>query len=131
MKLGPIQEAWVKSLEEHPERQMAGSLGEITSGDKYRACCLGEALCVMHALGHRPSPFQGRDIYSYVKSGSLDKLDWQLLGLRGEWGNLGEPIMLSGVVCDSLAQANDRGVTWPKIAASIRANPEKVFTKSV
>lgn len=120
-KLGPIQEAWLQSLEQHPERQLQGALGKKNDDGSYKACCLGElgliaSLCewsnnILHIIGQPGLAFTLSNIYNKV-------------GLRGSNGVAMPPH-------DSLARLNDRGVTWPEIAAIVRANPESYFNESV
>lgn len=134
MQLGPLQEAWVKSLEDHPERQMDGQLGQLQEDGSYKACCLGEGLCVMARIkGERP-PF---DIdFGVLKSEDEDYQlaikDYSGLGIFDGCGIfIGPgPIDGAGATC-SLAELNDAGYTWPQIAKIIRNNPERIFTKSV
>lgn len=44
--IGPIQEKWIKSLEDNSEQHITGKLGN-TSENHYRYCCLGKALMLL------------------------------------------------------------------------------------
>lgn len=125
MKLGPIQEAWVKSLEDHPERQMKDKLGEGTESE-YRACCLGEAKMVMYRAGWCKNPIEHGTLHSGGEDAQLSQLDRKKVGLRSGDGDAKDE-----TVKRSLAFMNDHGKTWPEIAAIIRENPSKYFFKSV
>lgn len=145
--IGPLQEMWLKSLEEHPERQMKSVLGK-GSPDDYKACCLGEALICI-------AKFKGEDILSlfvdeYIKdlapsdeSDAKEYMDhsYKIMGLNSPQGEIKYgadiPKLMSNrhtvyeADVTTLAHANDGGQTWPEIAAFIRAYPETVFTHSV
>lgn len=122
-KLGPIQEKWLKSLEDHPERQMAGRLGLKTSEDTYTACCLGEAgliagVCEWNEYGMLLTKESNDD-------GLLSGVYYSL-GLRSASGK-----PLDTTMHDTLASLNDNGHTWPQIAKLLREHPEQYFTESV
>lgn len=125
MKLGPIQEAWVKSLEEHPERQMMGELGRGEL-NHYKACCLGECKMVMYRAGLCGNPIEDGTLRSGKKIKLLSESDRRKIGLRSGEGHAKDEPHFS-----SLASMNDRGKTWPNIAAIIRENPDRFFFKSV
>lgn len=134
MKLGPIQEAWVKSLEDHPERQIAGHLGKGTE-KRYKACCLGEGLVCLYRLGFVNNPFTAFGIMDSKQNESTHTgmlaYSYHKLGLRSGLGSLSAVIEMNGEKYQTLSSMNDRGRSWAEIAAFIRENPEKVFTKSV
>lgn len=138
MELGPIQKEWIKSLREHPERQMSGHLGaKSEDGKNYKACCLGEGLCMLRRL-------EGKDPLNFFEPGGrlLDNVEHNYLipetadklGLHDGKGQLkGEVayIQARGHRLYSLSSANDTGMTWPEIADFIEKYPDSVFTKSV
>lgn len=142
MGLGPIQKEWVKSLREHPERQIEGQLGLKTEdGKDYKACCLGEGLCVLLRLeGLDPLlHFRSSDNllldnseHNYLLDGTAKRL-----GLHNGRGALkdgsdGEEELRRITGSYSLSGTNDSGkMTWPEIADFIEKYPESVFTKSV
>lgn len=131
MELGKIQKAWVKSLREHPERQMKGKLGEGTPRN-YKACCLGELLCVVSRINKSKLPFsQNGKINDQNYSEKVLHMSYEKLGLFGDSGKLTESVRVGVAEENSLALLNDRGATWTEIADFIEANPEKVFTKFV
>jgi len=137
MELGRIQKEWVKSLREHPERQMSDFLGKVVDRDEYKACCLGELLCVRARLENKPPPFVYGSIWDGDNSSSLTS-SYGGLGLRSNNGGfeIDEEIRIfmkdSRIEkTDSLASLNDSGVKWPIIADFVEAFPDKIFTKSV
>lgn len=121
-QFGPIQEKWLKSLEEHPERQGKQVLGYRALGSEdYRACCLGElgliaGICEWHGV----SLFTRGGVFSSLLTDVYEEV-----GLRSENGSP------NSLQCYSLACLNDEKMTWPEIAAHIRANPTEYFTKSL
>ena len=121
-KLGPLQEEWVQSLEQHPERQMIQRLGRKNSDGSYRACCLGQAGLIAVVCEWN------EDGDLVVKGGGgyalLERNSYKAMGLRSPSG-------FSKGTLSPLAVINDSGATWPEIAALIRANPEEYFTHSV
>lgn len=127
MELGPIQQAWIKSLREHPERQMEGFLGKGTP-DNYRACCLGEYLCIYREMTNKDNPFQGTGTGYEIRDGGSNRnlqYSYKVMGLRNQEGEI------EGHEYESLARMNDSVYSWTEIADFIEANPEKVFTKSI
>lgn len=121
-KFGPIQEKWLKSLEEHPERQAKQSLGYREKDGTYKACCLGElgliaGICDFNEEG-----------YLYAKcetqhTGLLHDV-YEQVGLINSSGSSRDKL-------ESLSNLNDYYKTWPEIAAIVKANPELYFNKSV
>lgn len=125
MELGNIQKAWIKSLREHPERQIIGVLGFKQHGS-YKACCLGEYLLTVKG----EACWDG-DIFKDGNSDiSLDTI-WEEVGLRGKEGELLNNFTGGdGKFYHCLSGMNDEGYTWPEIADYVEANPENVFLKS-
>lgn len=130
MELGEIQKAWIKSLRENGHRQHKHSLGIKISDEEYKACCLGEALCVLNRLKGKESPFSHDCIMDGTEKEVLSK-SYSELGLRGEAGALKKIHIINNISFDSLADLNDHAFTWAEIADYIEQNPENVFTKSV
>lgn len=149
MQLGPLQQAWVESLETHPERQLATRLGALQFNGSYKACCLGELLICSRRLQNPELDVKtlfntwgdlvdsstddcnddstGFLVSSYKIYGLVDLRGSFVCGSRTLTKNNGEKY--SKVT--SLANLNDWGWTWPEIAAIVRKNPEWVFIKSV
>jgi len=133
MELGPLQKEWVKSLREHPERQISTILGEKYSDGSYKACCLGE----LHICNSRMNGDLLKYCNNEMRDGDTDYLEdsWDKYGLIDSKGSFANPQFLEkvnhGALYHSLAEANDDGVDWLTIANFIESNPEEVFTKSV
>lgn len=122
--IGPIQEKWLQSLEQHPERQQCGRLGVKRGKNEYTACCLGQLL-----INSGKDFWDGRLLYSNdsgnLSSGSLEGV-WQDLGLYGPYGERYDDNANA-----RLSVLNDTGTTWPEIAAIIRADPKAYLSKAV
>jgi len=138
MELGPIQKEWIKSLREHPERQTTGHLGaKMGNGKDYKACCLGEGLCILRRLdGQDPLNFfePGGRLLDNAEHNYLLSETAERLGLHDGKGSLkGEvdSVEVRSHRLYSLSSANDTGMTWPEIADFIEKHPESVFAKSV
>ncbi len=131
MELGPIQEAWLQSLEQHPERQTTRMLGHGTP-ENYKACCLGELLVVACALQGKPSPFEfgSNRITDGTYTATLPESAHDL-GLKNGLGGLKVLLSKEGKDYWSLSQMNDEGFTWSQIAQAVRENPDNFFTKSI
>jgi len=127
-ELGPIQKEWLKSLREHPERQMSGQLGEGIP-ESYNACCLGEWCVVYNRMMGLPDPFRNGQIYSGGSLGWLKEPHNDCF--NREYGGTSALIEGSLKTYKSLGHMNDSGVTWPEIADFVEANPEAVFIKSI
>lgn len=115
MKLGPIQEKWLQSLEQNPERQHKGSLG-VKTEDGYKTCCLGELGIIAGKCRWIDNKLaDGTNLFTLTSA--------EEIGLYDEVG-----VTKDGQ--DSLASMNDKSYTWPDIAQIVRANPENFFSKS-
>lgn len=140
MKIGPLQEAWLKTLEAGTHEQGKGQLC-IEADEGYQFCCLGVACEVLIANGY------GVDVDSVVHEevtywdydgASHTMMKWNQLGLRKENGKLDTSKVSPEwkrelrFSVTTLAAINDR-LRWdfPTIAQFIRENPEAVFTRSV
>jgi hypothetical protein len=106
-ELGPIQEKWLQSLEQNPDRQMKHYLGLRGLDGNYKACC--------------------RWTDDYMKDGPSASCLFESYAKLGLRSKTGAGISVS---FEDLAVLNDTGKTWPEIAAIVRANPEEYFTKS-
>lgn len=105
-KLNAAQKKWLAALESGQYRR---TTGQLKKGRGY--CCLGVAcrvLGVEFAEADMEAPPQVRDA----------------LKLRG---SLGEGREAFGNDYESLADANDSGQTFKKIAAAIRLDPSRFF----
>lgn len=140
MELGTIQKAWIKSLREHPERQTSNCLGyKSKDSEDYKACCLGEALCVLYRINGKNAfdLFNNGRLLDFNNSILLNEVTAYRLGLHTgnghvEYGTNGSSFFIyKKQILDSLSSANDAGMTWPEIADFIEKYPESVFTKSV
>lgn len=115
-----VAKKWVKALRSGKYEQGRGYLRE---GDTW--CCLG-VLCDVLGMKGRTSG----DVYTFGKY-SYENLPPKAVKLAGMCSNAGIPtdgarISLGHVPSFSLADANDRGVTFPKIADYIEANWKKL-----
>ena len=129
MNLGPIQQYWVSELRNHPERQTYNILG-FKEGDTIRACCLGQAKICLDGDDAFVIDSSGRTkIGSNSLWGILSPLDTDRLGLRSGLGDLSEDVSIGNNHYYSLADMNDKGMTWLEIVDFIENNPELVFTE--
>lgn len=121
--LGPLQEKWMQSLEQHPERQGRNTLGVQMSNGSYKACCLGEG-----GLTAGICRWDEEGLLVDIDSGSTHYLDsgYIKLGLRDKRG-----VAKDYILSESMASMNDDGYSWPEIAAIVRGNPEAYFTDPV
>lgn len=141
-QLGTVQQEWIKSLKENPERQHTGSLGWIKKDGSRKTCCLGELCFIASQYGLTKITISedGTLKNNYPDSkedGSIHYIaDVQGLGLITPRGSAKE---YEGFIVNidsgwqsfnSLANMNDNGVFWEKIAEIVEANPSKFFTKS-
>lgn len=125
MKLGPRQLALVETLASGKYKQGKQMLRSVDN--KY--CCLGVACDIYDSS--RWSKLFTRTCTMYRFSGETCSLpveveDWfgffSATGVAGPESHACEP---------SLANLNDAGVSHPKIAAKLRANPGKYFKESL
>jgi len=131
MKLGKLQGAWIQSLKKNPERQMSSQLGN-GAPKCYTACCLGELHIVHHKLSKKKLPFDNGALRD-GKHGTILGNSWRKYALRDSSGAFKTPVMLEDKdeKCVSLANMNDRGVTWTQIAEYVENNLDNVFTESI
>lgn len=125
-ELGPIQKKWVETLRKYPERQNKGSLGKIDrKTGEIKACCLGQGLLVAHEMLCMKMPV---NIYGFILDSSDNAFSLfsskDLLGLRDSGGDFGDGR-------DCLANMNDGGIPWAKIADIIEERASELFFKSV
>lgn len=117
MKTKEARELWAKDLEEHPELQGEGQLA--TPDGKF--CCLGRAaqLAVNHGVIDGYEPGEGSlNAYPAV-------MLW--LGLATPEGDYLLAEDEDWDACHTLTADNDNGVSFPRIAATIRAEPPGLF----
>lgn len=133
-KFGPIQQAWLESLENHPERQTDSCLGYRTDTG-YEACCLGELLIINNRVNGLPLSDLFSSESGVLHDGNHDETlctSYKDVGLYNEDGGfVNAPIRYRNTPYTSLAAMNDDGVTWPDIAQFVRENSEEVFCKKV
>ena len=108
LELGPIQKQWTAALRS----------GEYPQGRSYMVCN-GKYCC----LGVAARCFELDHDRFYLTNKS-----WEKLGLRDSDGAFAyTPELTYG----SLAQMNDKGISFAEIADFIEQNPDLVFTHSV
>lgn len=123
-KFGPLQEQWLQSLEQNPDRQLTGSLGRKELDGSYRACCLGELGLITDKCEWSGNFLIVKDDSDNVPSTIILRNVHEDLGLNSESGlSITDNIL-------SLSHMNDKGKTWPEIAAIVRTNPTSYFNKS-
>lgn len=143
--IGPIQESWLQSLEQNPDRQYRGQLGiKYPYSKTYLACCLGEAGIILGTCKWKMDKNSDNEILISLSDNKdtsfyiLEQHDQ--MGLRCGRGSFKEPVpkrlfdrgaIFEEAVFRSLAVMNDEGLTWLQIATYIRSNPTNVFTRSV
>lgn len=143
MKLGPIQEKWVKSLEKNQDRQTTGQLGfkcELKDDGTYYACCLGEGGLIAGVCSWDP---KGNLVVKDNNTGkplkhmnmTLENYSYKALGLHDGSGGLRKRVEIfvgeTQKTFSRLSDMNDSGVSWRQIAQFIRQNPTLVFTHPV
>jgi hypothetical protein len=112
MELGPLQTKWLDALESGEYEQTFK--GALQDGDGY--CCLGVANAVCEL----------KESNEFSLETTYDKL-----GLHDEVGTF-VTVPATKFDYSYLTGMNDVGrFSFEKIAGFIRANPEKVFTRSV
>lgn len=134
-KIGPLQEFWLQQLEKHPNKQMHEFLGK-GNARSYKACCLGEgAICTYRFKKKKFNHLFDVDgylnlgeNYAYYTLPSEFVNQLGLYDMQGEIRRTKHNKKASRYT--SLADMNDRGVTWPEIAKFIRENPSLVFKES-
>ena len=137
MELGNLQKEWIKSLREHPERQISGTLGR-KHDDDYLACCLGELLMTAYRFNYIDNPFGDKHyndtcLVNGGNTGTIER-DYDEFGLYSCAGTFknGQQINIKNNGYISLAGMNDsENMTWLEIADFIEQNPEIVFSKSI
>lgn len=125
--LGPLQEQWLQELESGRHNQGKGYLYQ-KNGETTKYCCLGVA--AMFVLKLEPFGTACMSIFSFDGS-EENLLAYEHIGLHDSAGKLLERFTLRDIEVASLAEMNDKGMTFQDIAAYIRANPENVFVRSV
>ena len=137
MKIGPIQEKWLKYLEDHSEQQTRLKLGCKEDGN-WKLCCLGAALIVLHGKSCTMRGEYLVDVYCAIEenktvvkySEGLLIGSYSEIGFFDEKGSLKIPLFYNGKDREHLSLLNDLGMPWKEIAAYIRKNPDNVFKES-
>lgn len=125
MELGPKQLEWIKSLREHPERQLKGALG-IKSHDRIQVCCLGEYGLICNVIRFYPGH---RELSCHGNWRILTDV-WKDIGLHSDFGDFVIYKNYKGRNYTSLAKMNDGGMTWSEIADYVESDPDNVFNFS-
>jgi hypothetical protein len=122
-KLGPLQKKWIKTLKNHPERQMKHSLGKLLTNGSYKCCCLGQAKIIIETS--KGNNYRECFKNSIIIDGGMNCLvnSYTEIGLYSCNGSIRRS-------SNSLARMNDIGYTWKQIAEFIENNPELVFKES-
>ena len=130
MKLGPIQEQWLKELESGKWGQGPNFLG-IPEENKW--CCLGVALQILKC-GATDQGFLWDGNFSSYENLMVSHVR---LGLRDGNGTFTSSILTEeqkNIIGEadhgSLTEMNDAGVSFTKIASFIRSKPEVVFVEA-
>jgi hypothetical protein len=118
-KLGPIQRAWVRALRSGKYKQGEGKLSKSD-----RHCCLG-VLCQLAVKAKVPLKMEEGDFYFYYDS-QEDYLPAKVRRWAATKSTQG-----GNVNGQSLADLNDNGYSFKKIADIIEKNAAKIFTRSV
>lgn len=133
-------EKWIQALESGKYEQQ--QCGYLLRGGAY--CCLGVA-CEVGGLeksktwvdeNGTPQPVKFSHDGGGGMKAEIPGLYSNVLGLYGSMGEVdpsrSEPVRFSDTVeVDSLAEANDQGISFAKIAAILRSQPELFFVKRV
>lgn len=132
-QFSPLQLQWLEYLEDHPEQQTTGTLGRVIKEKEY-FCCLGAGAKVCGVKYQKATPIHEATALEFGPEKCIDYLSPEVqmkLKLRGIEGQLKLPITLSFFEekMSSLAEMNDKEVSWPEIAKYIRENPYNVFVE--
>lgn len=117
MELGNNQKAWIKALTSGKYKQSEGHL-EFDGG----YCCLGVACKVAEENGIKLE-YYDKEISGKCLTSQPNVKDW--LGLTTSDGKFYEEDY-----CTSLAELNDSGIPFKKIADSIKEKAEQLFSES-
>lgn len=122
-KIGELQEKWLQYLEQHPEQQGKDKLGEKLPNGNLQMCCLGAGGLICGA-----AEWNDHKLVSGVSTEFLIN-GYDRLGLRSARGSSSNAFSGNTRDYHSLSAANDISMTWPEIAATIRADPANFFTE--
>lgn len=121
-EFGPIQTAWLEALESGKYEQ-----GQLHLKYDNRYCCLG-VLCEVMGLASGHTFEEGGGYSDGLASSSTEVPPdaASKAGLNSGWGRI-----IGDAEHVSLIRLNDElGFDFKQIAAFIRANPEKIFTRA-
>lgn len=126
-KLGPNQKKWLRALESGKYRR-GQCLLKVDYGKGFLYCCLGVA-CEVAGVDWSKQPDDDR---GYVVDGEDGVLPKRMIEWLGVFGCEGETAPDDDLTHPSMVKMNDRlDLSFKKIAARIRKNPELYFKKSV
>ena len=118
LTIGPNQEAWLHLMETTDKPQGQGNL---CRNGAY--CCLG--LACEAFLPAESCERKGVLVFWDGFAGAAPTTLVRYLALRDQFGSTDDPVF------PSLIKMNDHlGMTFPQIAAAIRANPRRWFTEA-
>ena len=123
--LGPLQLQWLEALESGKYIQGRDCL--VTTGGKF--CCLGVA-CDLFA-GVKAFPVQNNIHGKMAYIGETNYLPPIVINKLCFFSSDGAQDKSLVNKSKSIAQMNDEGMTFKEIAAVIRKNPERFFSRPV
>lgn len=127
MELGPLQTEWLERLESGNYVQGKTYLCRVR-GDEKQYCCLGVLCQMLSEKALIEVPEWSNTVLVWEGCSNADVPD-KGVALMGLYGSTGDPKVWEGNL--SLANMNDRGLTFKDIAKEIRTRPELYFQKSV
>lgn len=136
MKIGPLQDAWLRTLEAGTHKQGNHNLCEVMPDGDHASCCLGVACEVLIANGVDVAVKRAGVRYHY-DSGACYFNNYKFMCLRGYLGDIDRSLVKakwreSLIGHQTLSCINDNaGWDFKDIAKFIRENPEAVFTGPV
>lgn len=131
-ELGPWQEAWLQALESGDYWQGKEFLCRRRADGDYEMCCLGVAceLVLANGVSLTVSDEPGRAVVYDKHDVSVPSIVGQTLRLRGRYGESSGPnVKVRREWCCGLAEMNDVGATFKRIAKTVRRHPEHYFTE--
>jgi hypothetical protein len=133
MELTELHKEWIADLRRYPERQGKNYLALRDNKDNIiQACCLGQLLLTAERLGLHTCIWDNTRLVSDRENNCTSLNRYKTFGLVNTIGGFKLPMQVCNpirVVYNSLADANDAGVSWLEIADFIEQNPDKVFVE--